>query len=324
MNVVIFKSLRKIHRIFGKNGDWNSEELVEVRDQEANELVYNRIRDALINGKGLMICKFGTIELRAFCCLDGVKNGFTARDYLEGIAEKQCVLPEEAMAALCNNAGFFPNDIKYGLKFRDIMEQDMQEIDILGSYIKQEEQIKEYLPECTRINLKGYYAPFLWKHPWTRILEGKRVLVVHPFADSIEKQYKKRMYLFDDPEVLPEFKSLTTIKAVQSIAGNGTQTGFRDWFEALQWMENEIDGKEYDIAVIGCGAYGFSLTAHVKRQGKIAVHLAGWTQMLFGIYGNRWIKDQPEFKKYVNEFWVRPAESEKPDGVKSVENACYW
>lgn len=200
----------------------------------------------------------------------------------------------------------------------------MQEIDILGSYIKQEEQIKEYLPECTRINLKGYYAPFLWKHPWTRILEGKRVLVVHPFADSIEKQYKKRMYLFDDPEVLPEFKSLTTIKAVQSIAGNGTQTGFRDWFEALQWMENEIDGKEYDIAVIGCGAYGFSLTAHVKRQGKIAVHLAGWTQMLFGIYGNRWIKDQPEFKKYVNEFWVRPAESEKPDGVKSVENACYW
>ena len=324
MNVVIFKSLRKIHRIFGKNGDWNSENLVEVRNQEANELVYNKIRDALINGKGLMVCKFGTIELRAFCCLDGVKKGFTARDYLEGIEEKQCVLPEEAMAALCNNAGFFPNDVKYGLKFRDIMELDMQEIDILGSYIKQEEQIKEYLPECTRINLNGYYAPFLWKHPWTRILEGKRVLVVHPFADSIEKQYKKRIYLFDDPEVLPEFKSLTTIKAVQSIAGNGTQTGFKDWFEALQWMENEIDSKEYDIALIGCGAYGFSLAAHVKRQGKIAVHLAGWTQMLFGIYGNRWIEDQPEFKKYVNEFWVRPAESEKPDGVKSVENACYW
>ena len=41
--------------------------------------------------------------------------------------------------------------------------------------------------------------------------------------------------------------------------------------------------------------------------------------MLFGIYGNRWIKDQPEFKKYINEYWTRPSIDERPKNVEKVE-----
>ena len=67
-----------------------------------------------------------------------------------------------------------------------------------------------------------------------------------------------------------------------------------------------------------------NLAAHAKRNGKIAIHLAGWTQMLFGIYGNRWIEDQPEYHRFVNEYWIRPSEKERPDNVDKVENACYW
>lgn len=324
MNEYIFKILRKIHRCVSQRPQWYSEAEVELYNEQANEEVYKRIKNALQYDTGLMICKFGTIELRAFCCIDGVKNGFKIHDYYGGILDEQCVLPKEAMEALCNNAGFFPNDLSKGIKFRDLMEQDMKEIDILGSYIKQEKQVEKYLPDCLKINLNGYYAPFLWQHPWTRILEGKRVLVVHPFSESIKKQYENREHLFEDSEVLPCFKELITIKAVQSIAGNGDNTGFNDWFEALNWMENQMDSMDYDVALIGCGAYGLSLAAHAKRQGKVAVHLAGWTQMLFGIYGNRWIEDQPEFKKYVNSYWIRPSENEKPKGVEKVENACYW
>ena len=324
MNRILFKFFRKIHRVFFKKNIWTSEECVELRDELANNKVYELIGNALKNKEGLMVCKFGTIELRAFCCLDGVKNGFSLMDYYEGITEKQCILPEEAMNALCNNAGFFPNNLEQGIRFHDLMENDMKEIDVLGSYIKQESQIKKYLPECLKINLNGYYAPFLWEKPWTRILKNKKVLVIHPFVDSIKRQYERREYLFNNPEVLPEFKKLITIKAVQSIAGNGQYTGYKDWFEALRSMEKQMDAYDYDVALIGCGAYGFSLAAHAKRQGKVAVHLAGWTQMLFGIYGNRWIEDQPEFKKFVNQYWIRPSVDEKPKGVEKVENACYW
>lgn len=89
-------------------------------------------------------------------------------------------------------------------------------------------------------------------------------------------------------------------------------------------MKDEISKLDFDIALIGCGAYGMCLAAHVKRMGKQAVHLAGWTQMLFGVYGERWIKDQPKYSKYINDYWIRPLESEKPKGAEKVENGCYW
>ena len=53
-------------------------------------------------------------------------------------------------------------------------------------------------------------------------------------------------------------------------------------------MKSEIDKCDYDVCLIGCGAYGFPLAAHVKHKGKQAIHLGGTLQLLFGIKGNRW------------------------------------
>ena len=41
--------------------------------------------------------------------------------------------------------------------------------------------------------------------------------------------------------------------------------------------------KNFDIALIGCGAYGFPLAAFVKGIGKKAVHIGGPLQLFFGI-----------------------------------------
>ena len=38
-------------------------------------------------------------------------------------------------------------------------------------------------------------------------------------------------------------------------------------------MENEISGIDFDICILGCGAYGLSLAATIKRMGKKAVHM---------------------------------------------------
>jgi glycerol-3-phosphate dehydrogenase len=53
--------------------------------------------------------------------------------------------------------------------------------------------------------------------------------------------------------------------------------------------------KDYDVALIGCGAYGLPLASHVKRKGKQSIHLGGGLQLLFGIKGKRW-DDNPEVK----------------------------
>ena len=54
---------------------------------------------------------------------------------------------------------------------------------------------------------------------------------------------------------------------------------------ALNYMFDEAMKKNFDVAIIGCGAYGFPLAAKLKQAGKIVIHLGGATQLLFGIIG---------------------------------------
>lgn len=165
-----------------------------------------------------------------------------------------------------------------------MMLNDSSMLDLLGSWCPDEMKINDHFAK-SNVTLLRFLEPFWSKAPWTIALKNKKVLIVHPFNDTIESQYKKREMLFNT-NILPEFKSIETIKAVQSIGKSDDR--FNNWFEALQWMKDQIDSKDYDICLIGCGAYGFPLAAHVKRQGKKAIHIGGALQLLFGIRGKRW------------------------------------
>ena len=325
MNAIEFviKGSRKIYKRFfiqGKQTDAISTQYVEIFNEDANELV----RQKILSQKGTMISKYGTTELKVivnYLLLENYST-FSIKKSLQYITGKRPFLYwNETLDPICNDSGFFPHDQQLLNQFAELYLQDMKDIDVLGSYVPNEKYIIDRLSQCLKINIEGYYCPFIYDNPWTEALRGKKVLVVHPFSKSIENQYKRRELLFENPNVLPEFE-LITIKAVQTIAGE--KSDFPTWFDALKYMEDEISKVDFDIALIGCGAYGMPLAAYVKRIGKISVHLAGWTQMLFGIYGNRWMVDQPEFAKYVNEYWVKPLPEEVPANYKKVENGCYW
>ena len=291
----------------------------DFEGQGANDYIYQK----LMENKPIMIAKFGTVELGVVGAYELKYNYKIASYFKDFIKGRVSLYNSKILYSLCKQAGFFPNDLQLGDNFYRLMVDDMQNIDILASYICEEKYVNKYL-NCKRVDLDGYYAPFLWKNPWTKYLKGKKVLVVHPFVDSIRFQYENnRCKLFNDPDVLPEFAELHTIKAIQTIADQ-EDSRFRTWFDALQYMKDEISKVDFDIALIGCGAYGMCLAAHVKRMGKQAVHLAGWTQMLFGVYGERWIKDQPQYAQFINESWIRPLDCEKPKGAEKVEGGCYW
>lgn len=292
--------------------------------QDANDYIRGRIEEALLYHRPLMVSKFGTTELT---CINSYlqKDKQSKREYLWNRLKGLLYCNDQESAdKMYKHSGFFPNDVRMLDKYVHLVLNDVKEIDILGSYLAGEAYIDEYFSsDCVRVDLNGYYAPFMWQRPWSELLRGRKVLVVHPFVDSITKQYEtNREKLFENPDVLPEFGSLVMVKAVQTIAGNRSE--YSDWFEALEAMKSRIDEQDYEIALIGCGAYGMDLAAHVKRQGKIAVHLAGWTQMLFGIYGRRWTDDMPEFGRFINEYWIRPGADERPEGYETIELGCYW
>ncbi len=265
------------------------------------------IVDLLESDKPCMISRFGSVELQAICLM----RYWPWLNFLK----------ERSYRQIGNNAGFFPVDKQQLMRFYRCYKEDVAQMDTLVTWRIEELFVHDWLRGKQRIQKSTLDEFYAQSNPWTQALKDKKVLVVHPFAETIEKQYQKRESLFDNPLVLPGFKSLKTVKAVQSIAGNSVE--FRTWFEALDFMKSEIDKADYDIALIGCGAYGLPLAAHVKRMGKKAIHMGGVLQFLFGIKGKRYV-DNPETAKYINEYFVSPSDTDRPKLAEKVEGGCYW
>ena len=264
----------------------------------------------IMSGQPFMAARIGGVEGKACLADIGVKLKMKKK------------IPTKSIEKLCLNAGFFPAEEKAVMEFSSLMLDKLKSIDFLGSMKLNPEEylVRKYIPKHACLTEIGNLEPYYADNPWTQALQGKKVLVIHPFVDTIVKQYEKRSLLFEDKRILPEF-DLKTLKAVQSIAG--TQTEYNDWFDALNWMYQKAMEIDFDIALIGCGAYGLPLAAKIKESGKQAIHLGGAVQILFGIKGERW-NSVPEVRKLFNEHWVHPATDEIPEKAELVEGGCYW
>lgn len=281
--------------------------------QATNDYLYDKI----IEGKPFMACRFGNTELQVLVgCL---------KENLFGKTEENDAFSKRWFDRLCVGAGYFPNTSKSRIAFHDVMLESCKSVDLLAMWHLNMEDyvIEEYLPQA-RLTFLFRLEPWLSNgRPWSAALQGKRVLVIHPFEDSIQSQYEEREKIFPGTDILPEF-TLLTLKAVQTIAGERDER-FSDWFEALDYMYEEAMKMDFDIAIIGCGAYGMPLAARLKRARKQAIHLGGATQLLFGIKGKRWVENYPtKIATLFNDAWIYPLDSEMPKQASTVEGGCYW
>lgn len=154
---------------------------------------------------------------------------------------------------------------------------------------------------------------------WISALAGKRVLVISPFVETVKMQYEKRELLFHGNQILPEFE-LIPFQMIST--QNGNKCGFRDFFEAYETILRKVASIDFDIALIGAGAYGFLLASDIKNMGKQSVELCSYLMPLFGIKIKRNLTE-PHINKFYNSNWSFPIE--KPvTNYRQIENGCYW
>lgn len=331
INHLLYEFLRRIYiKILGpnlsKDGQMytHSRVVQKMQYSESQEL----LKELLLRDKPCFIARLGSIELGCFNnwqqvvlakCGKRLGGGqFKVRDYITDKSYASWI-QLNSKNGMAHNAGFFPATEINLYKYGERINHDILEIDLLSSWWKHEIYLPIY-DKVPKIEVKYITYPFYYANPWTSCLKGKKVLVVSSFSQTIKRQYSIREKLFANQNVLPEFE-LITLQSY-NVLREMNNTDAKDWFDALHKMEETIKGINFDIALLGCGAYAIPLGAYCKRLGKKAVTICGGIQLLFGIIGKRWEK---ELRKdgIINEYWTRPMD-EKPFGYEKVENGCYW
>lgn len=260
------------------------------------------IKQELLAEKPSFVARFGWTELDAIIAYtcgieDDVRFGIIVKFILRNFIDNPNLLKTAS--------GFFSNDLNNVKRFCKHQMDMMGEIDIYGSWMKQEQFVEKFLNRAIKVSVRSLFDPFA-ERPWTEALEGKRVLIVHPFASSFKHQYERRELLFQNKKYLPDFH-LETYRPVQIVSKEDRR--FKTWWDALRVMKADIEAIEFDVALLGCGAFGHPLCSHIKNIGRKAVYMGGDLQMMFGIYGSRW-----EGHPLLNSNWIRPLEQDLPHG----------
>lgn len=295
----VVKQLKKVYKSIKFKLDYLSKGVLE--EDEGNDLIY----ETLQTGKPALIARLGSIETKCMY------------PWMKGKEPHQKTLDNGMYCA-----GIFPPTELDNINFSKIYSSAISNTDIMalcGVY-KEKEIINKYCSTATFIKARSI-EPYYFDNPWSRALKGKRILIVHPFQETIKKQYQIREKLFNNADILPSFYSIEYVRAVQSNAG--AKSEFENWTAAYLRMCEEIEKREFDIAIIGAGAYTLPLCAHVKSIGKIGLQMSGATQLLFGIKGRRW-DEHPIISNFYNNYWVRPSSEETPPNIEKVEGGSYW
>ena len=174
-------------------------------------IISSRIREILSSSKPCMFSRFGSVEIG--CVINYLGIFHQKREIIKYIRGE--AFPwwweKDTIDAMRNNAGFFsatPDQLK---RFSEMMIEDMPLIDILASWRYEEQYFSNELQNAYKIDFEPF-NPFWSDIPWTAALEKQKVLVVHPFAETIQKQYLRKEVIHKDPKILPAF-DLKTIKA---------------------------------------------------------------------------------------------------------------
>ena len=293
LNYKLFRHIKRVDRFMGQK---------DITLQYSSKVLL----DALNSNKPFCAIRFGAVELSCWNNYRKIELG------------RKKTFKKAVKYSIKNNAGVFPVNDEILTRYSKESLASLNKVDYLAiSGIHMEDYFyKLYASQATVIQ-NWACEPLLGM--WSKALKGKKILVISPFIDDIKKQYQIKDKLFPvGLDILPEF-TLLGIEAPLTLSDENIENS--TWFKELSKMEDEMDKLDYDVLLVGAGAYGMHLCIHAKIKGKQAIQSGGATQTLFGIIGKRW-ENREHVKKYVNEYWIHPTRTIA--SKTNVENGAYW
>ncbi len=242
-------------------------------------------------------------------------------------------LPED-LRQLQDNAGIYVKDHDSLQIYVDKLIKSYKSCSIIakwptiGDVYKETGQgqniILNMYPDIPRINareLEPYYFPS--EKSWMSQMQGKRILIIHPFIETIQKQVLNIDRIFPNRNWFKD-SSFIFLKPPITYAKNHGQKDWQESYNEFIKQLDRIDGDTYDIALVACGGYGMLVSEHIYKEcRKSVIYIGGALQLFFGIIGKRWFTNK-EVMTLVNDDWIRPVKEDRPPNYQIIEKGCYW
>jgi hypothetical protein len=228
---------------------------------------------------------------------------------------------------ITRQAGIYPDNQEFVDTFLKRFHSYLKDLDICAIWNQTPEfemnVMKTCNPNFKQIELIDI-EPFNFDIHWSYCLRGKKVLVISSLSKSIETQYKIKDKVWPNG-LLPDFELITLpFPTMYYLVNPDKQKEYPE--NSLKLLDTFIDKMkeiDFDIVLVGAGAYSIPLIVEAKRIGKIGIHLGGGLQIVFGIKGCRWDNHQ-KISKFFNSHWKRPYPEEIPENSQIVEGSAYW
>lgn len=222
---------------------------------------------------------------------------------------------------LFTNAGFFPLEKKEFYGFLSSYRQALQHLDGIFPWqteaflaLYESALVCQNLPHARLLNgltLSPCLAPHLSHLRW---------LVVSPFVKTMKSQLAKLGKIHPPGRGNWRDTARHCRFIACPLAASLVSSPYSSWSSGLADLQKKItEADDFDVLIVGAGAWSLPLLMAAKSRGKIGIHMGGTTQNIFGIKGGRW-----DSHGIYTRHWVRPSPEETPSERFKIESGCYW
>ena len=229
------------------------------------------------------------------------------------------------------HSGLVPADASFYRRFSDRLAEDLRRLDCLGLLASLS---PNELDVVRGHRYEGKLTGFLNQEPdrgnpadesscYLPSIRGRRLLIVHPFAGLLRDRANRETFEAVWGTTGKRWFEPASVEAVEFPYGfePATQERYGTAERLLDEITAEIESADFDVALIAAGMLGIPIAAFVKSLGAVGISLGGHLQIVFGVYGERWLND-PGYRDYFNDAWIRVPPDLAPDPATTGEN--YW
>jgi hypothetical protein len=296
---------------------------------EKKELI-EAIGCALRLGVGLAVGKLGYSEQLVLLFSQAIRT--------KDSAIQRNVIPPLYLALKHHSerqTGIFPTDIEFLTQYAAFYTEQVRRADFLGLFgSPNESKLVRDLPLSAKFlhytdTEPDRSSPYEKTQCYLPYLRDKKVLLIAPFASFAKQRACKDIFEAVWKNIDCAWFKPQRIEAIDiPYSFLGQERTFKAFGNSLALYDHivaKIDECDYDIALIAAGSLAIPLTVHIKNAQKVGISLGGHFQALFGILGDRWIRDKVWADRYINQAWVRLPERFIPENaVVLADNKAYW